>query len=274
MKIVNYIFCGILLIWMLACNKPVYDFTEKEIVIGCGESFDVSYSTKATPVTSIPSSLYWGATTGSGSESVKWSAASATVSSSQIHTGKYQTYSPTSYNFYVANQSFTPGGNMTVANNGTDIIAGRTAGSSSTSPSVTLNHIFARTGTFTCNTQSGYSISNISWTITSYGSVTGTAGTFNMASQSWTSRSAALSETTVTSSSDYFLLPGEYTVKVTYTLTLGDYAQTFTKSGRVTLVAGKINNISCTANGGSATEIAIGLSLTAWSSTSHAINIS
>lgn len=226
--------------------------------------------TKATPVTAIPSTLYWGMTQSNGT--VKQATVSKSVSSSQLATGYYQTLSPTTYIHYVANASFSAGGAMTVANNGTDIIVGKSS-SSSTAPSVVLNHIFARTGTFTCNTQSGYTISNVSWTITSSGSVTGTAGTYDMASQSWTSRSSALAETAVSSGSDLFLLPGQYTIKVTYTLTKGDYVATFTKSGAVTLVAGKINNISCTAVGGSATEIVISCSLTAWGTQSVSLTL-
>ena len=247
---------------IFSCHKAEIDTgMGKEIVIGVGDDFIVD--TKATAISSLPSS------TGSGTETVKWSAASASVSSSKINTGKYQTASPTSYNFYVANQSFTVGGDMAVANNSTDIIAGRTGGSSSSTPSVTLNHIFARTGTLTCNTQSGYSISDVSWKIVSNGAVSGTAGTFNMKSQSWTASSASLSEQTFTSSSDLYLIPGTYTIKVSYTLSKGgsgEYSQSFTKQANVTLVAGKVNNITVTAIGGNASEIAVSLSLTAWTS--------
>lgn len=257
-----------------SCQKVSFSSGEEEIVLRVQSDDDFSVETKATAVTSIPSTLYWGATTGTSTETAKWSTASASTSSSNIYTGKYQTATPTAYNYYIANQTFTVGGDMAVANNDNDVIVGRLAQSTSATPSVTLNHIFARTGTLTCNTQSGYTISNVSWTITSYGSVTGTAGTYNMKSQSWTSRSASLSETAITSSSDFYLLPGEYTFKVSYTLTKGDYSQSFTKSGRATIVAGKVNNISCTAIGGSASEIQIGVSLTAWGTQSVSTTLS
>lgn len=261
-------------VFALSCQKASMPYGGGEIVLNIESDDDFSVETKATAVTSIPSTLYWGATTGTSTETAKWATASASTSSSNIYTGKYQTATPTAYNYYLANQSFTVGGDMTVANNNIDVIAGRLAQSTSATPSVTLNHIFARTGTLTCNTQSGYTISSISWTITSYGSVTGTAGTYNMKSQSWTSRSASLSETAITSSSDFYLLPGEYTFKVSYTLTKGDYSQSFTKSGRATIVAGKVNNISCTAIGGSASEIQIGVSLTAWGTQSVSTTLS
>lgn len=249
------------------------DSEGQEIVLNFGDSFDVE--TKASAVTTL-TSAYWGASTGTSTESVKWSTASASVSSGKISTGKYQTASPTSYNYYVANQTFTVAGDMTVANNNTDIVAGRLAASTSTAPSVTLDHIFARTGSLTCNTQSGYTISGISWKI--YGSssdIQGTAGTYNMKSQTWTAASTKLtSETAITNSSDMYLIPGTYTIKVSYTLTKDDYSKSFTKTGTVSLTKGKINNISCTAIGGDASAIVLSVSLTAWGSENKNMTLS
>ena len=63
-----------------------------------------------------------------------------------------------------------------------------------------------------------------------------------------------------------YLVPGSYTLTVSYTLTKGDWTQNFTKSASVTLVGGKINNISGTASGGNASEISLSVSLTPWGS--------
>lgn len=239
-----------------------------EIVLQLDGGFQLSTDTKTTEVSSLPTSLYWGASTGSaGSETQKWAAASGSVTGGAIHTGKYQTLSPTSYNYYVANQTFSIASaatTLTVADNSKDIIAGRTGGSSSLTPSVTLEHIFARTGTLTMSTQSGYTISGISWTIVSKGSVSGTAGTYNLTTGSWTAASAPLSSTAVTTSSDLYLIPGTYTVTCQYTLSKGDYSDTFSRSADVTLVKGKINSISGTATGGAASEIVLTVSLNDW----------
>lgn len=259
----------------VACNKPEELLSSSastqpgEIVIGVGDGFSAEVSTKATAITSVPSTLYWGATTGSSTEASKWAAASVSVSSNKINTGHYQTASPTAYNYYVANNSFTVGATttMTVANNNTDIIAGRTAANSTTTPSVSLGHIFARTGSLTANAPSGYTISNVSWKIVGNGDINGTAGTYNMTSGVWSSASTKLtSETSLTSSSDMYLIPGTYTIKVTYTLSKGEWSSTATKSANVTLVQGKINNITGTVSElGGATEIVLSLSVTAWS---------
>ena len=258
----------------VACNKPAEILpgqdtsTTQEIVIGVGEGFTAEVDTKATAVTSVPSTLYWGATTGTSTEASKWIATSASVSSDKINTGHYQTATPTAYNYYVANQTFSVGASttMTVANNNTDIVAGRTAANNTTIPSVSLNHIFARTGSLTANAPSGYSISGISWKIVGKSDINGTAGTYNMTSGAWTAASTKLtSETSLTGSSDMYLIPGTYTVKVTYTLSKGEWSSTATKSADVTLVKGMINNITGTVNDlGGASEIVLSLSVSPW----------
>ena len=266
---------------MTACNKQQVADVEvpgnagEEIILGVDDGFSVT--TKATAVTTMPSSLYWGGTTGSGtSEKQKWTAASATVSSNKIATGKYQTATATSYNYYVANQNFTvPStgavtmtiGSSTADGNGTDVVSGHTtSATTSTSPSVTLNHIFARTGSLTLTASGGYTLSNVSWTIVGKGDINGTSGTYNMTTDAWTAASKKLATATaITSSSDMYLIPGTYTLSATYTLSKGDYTGTFTKEADVTLVKGKINNMSGTTTPDPAQGISISLSLTAWS---------
>ncbi len=278
MKRIIYFF-PLLVLTLASCNKEVAFVEPQEIVFNLNsESIDMGVDTKATAISSVPSSLYWGATTGTrqSSEKQKWTAASSSVSSGKISTGKYQTATPTAYNYYVSNVNFTvpATGDVTMsAENTTDVIFGYVAASSSLTPSITLNHIFARTKNFVCNTQSGYSISSVSWQIEGVGTTTGTAGTYDMSTGVW-SKTTALAKQNVNNSSDLYLIPGEYKIYVTYTLTKGDWTGTFTKSGNVTLVAGKQNNISCTAIGGSASEIVMSVSLTAWSDQSVSLTLS
>lgn len=276
----TFLLCSAAGLVLAACNKDVNAPLERqesvgapqEIVLGCRDGLDLEVDSKAsaTEITSLPGSLYWGATTGTSTEAAKWSSTSKTVSSSKIATGKYQTATPTAYNYYVSNVNMSIGANTTIsAANTTDVICGRTAASTSTTPSVTLNHIFARTGTVTATAPSGFSASNVSWTIVSKGSLTGTAGTYNLRTGAWSSVTALASSTltssaTTSSTSDYYLIPGEYTITVSYTLTKGDNVQSYTKSGDVTLVAGKKNNISCTLISNTVSEIQISCTLTAW----------
>lgn len=263
-----------------SCAKETPSTEGEELVISlAGDVVTSVEKTKATAISSVPSTLYWGATTGGNAagtenESAAYACASFSPSADKIYTGHYQTYGVTTYNHYVSNASFSVGSSTTIAvpNNNTDIIAGRTAQTSSATPSVTLNHVFARTGSLTMNTQSGYNISVNWWSITGSSAINGTAGTYDMRTSSWTATSATLAETSINGSSDYYLIPGQYVIKCNYTLTKGNwYSETFTKSATVTLAGGHVNNITGTASGGSATEIVMSVSLTAWNSTTHTI---
>lgn len=252
------------------CAKSVEPENQqpKQIVLCVGDdTIDMDVQTKTTAITKIPSSLYFSVTTGTrgSSETTKKESASVSAASGKIATGLYQTVNATSYNYYVSNCpiTFAASGSTVSASNATDVIAG-TATSSSTSPSVTLDHIFARTGTLTLKTQTGYDLSNVSWKIASV--TGGTSGTYNIAKQAWSSLTT-LNSTSIPESSDMYLVPGSYTLTVSYTLTKGDWTQNFTKKASVTLVGGKINNISGTASGGAASAISLTVTLTPWEST-------
>ena len=252
------------------CAKSVEPENQhpQQIVLCVGDdTIDMDVQTKTTAITAIPSSLNFSVTTGAsgGSETTKIASASVSLSDGKIATGLYQTVSPTTYKYYVSNLpiTFAASGSTVSASNATDVIAG-TVTSSSTSPSVTLDHIFARTGTLTLKTQDDYVLSKVSWSIAS--STGGTAGTYNIAKKTWSSLTS-LASTSITGSSDMYLVPGSYTLTVSYTLTKGDWTQSFTKKASVTLVGGKINNISGTASGGAASAISLTVSLTPWENT-------
>ena len=252
------------------CAKSVEPENQqpKQIVLCVGDdTIDMDVQTKTTAITKIPSTLNFSVTTGKlgSSETMKKESASVSAASGKIATGLYQTVNATSYNYYVSNCpiTFAASGSTVSASNATDVIAG-TATDNSTSPSVTLDHIFARTGTLTLKTQTGYDLSNVSWKIASV--TGGTSGTYNIAKQAWSSLTT-LNSTSIPESSDMYLVPGSYTLTVSYTLTKGDWAQNFTKSASVTLVGGKINNISGTASGGAASAISLTVTLTPWEST-------
>lgn len=253
-----------------SCAKSVEPENQhpQQIVLCVGDdTIDMDVQTKATAITAIPSTLYFSVTTGKqgSSETAKKQSESVSSAGGKIATGLYQTVNATSYNYYVSNLpiTFAASGSTVSASNATDVIAGTTT-SDSTSPSVTLDHIFARTGTLTLNTQDDYDLSNVSWKIASV--TGGTAGTYNIATKAWSSLTA-LNSTSITELSDMYLVPGSYTLTVSYTLTKGDWTQNFTKSASVTLVGGKINNISGTASGGAASAISLSVSLTPWGST-------
>ena len=101
----------------------------------------------------------------------------------------------------------------------------------------------------TLNIPSSYSPTNVVWQIKGSSAINGTAGTYNLKTQSWTAASTTLSSwTTITNSSDLYLIPGDYTVRVTYTVTVGDrtYTPTEPKEALITFVQGKRMNITAT----------------------------
>ena len=264
-----------------AGDRVMSELVGEEIVLYVDDGFKVD--TKTTEITTVPTSLYWGATKGkvgnksnasTPGESIKWSPRSASVSSGTLATGEVQTPTPTAYNYYVANQNFTitaatttVAGSVTLAvsGNGTDIIAGKVTATSSATPSISLKHVFARVGTLTLNAPTGHTLSGVSWSIIGKSSINGTAGTYNLTSESWTAASTKLTTAqTITSSSNLYLIPGTYTVSVTYTISKGtDFSQTVTKTADVTLVQGKRNNITGLASV-TATDINLSLSVTGW----------
>ena len=272
MKRFTFIPFAIAALLTLSCQKNIASVdacAPQEIVLAISEApVEVFTGTKAiTPVNSLPASLYWGATTGSGSESTKWASASGTVSAGKINTGKYQTATPTTYNYYLSNVSMSIGANTTVSatggTSGTDVICGR-ATSISATPSVTMDHVFARTGSITTTCTNG-SLTGLSYTIKAKGDNTGTTGTYNLRTDAWSSASGITSDTAITGSSDLYLIPGDYTIKATGTYTRGDYVATKTMTGTVTLTGGKINNIALAWPDGG-TEIVITVTLTPWGS--------
>ena len=266
---------GILSFAAISCNKDMAPQTEAsksgEIILTVEDGgIDVSVNTKATAITSVPTTLYFSATTGTGtSQGSKWNSESKSVSSGKVNTGKYQTATATAYNYYLSNyktMNFNDSGVTIAIDNTEDYVAGVTKASTSTSPSLVLNHVFARTGTISCSSANSpaYTLSNLSYKLTSKsGSNTGTKGTYNIYNDTW-SNCTALSATSVTSSSDLYLIPGTYTLTVSGTESLGDYSKSFTASADVTLVAGQVNNISAKRTSSGATGITVSVSLNPW----------
>lgn len=267
------------LLALAACNKEeaiqISSPADGEIVLSLGgEMFNATVETKTSALSDVPASLYLQRTTGSGSsETKKEGSASKTVSEKKIATGWYQTATPTAYNYYLSNNSitFAAGASTISASNTTDVIAGVTSGNNTVTPSVTLEHVFARTGTLTAKAPSGYTISGVIWEIQS-NSGAGTSGTYNMAAKTW-SGTTALAKQTITGTSDLYLVPGSYKVSLSYTLTKGEWTKSTTKSADVTLTAGKINNLKIGTDGtvplidGGAKGISITVSLNPWGST-------
>lgn len=270
------------------CEKstPPRHADDGEIVFAAqGLNFNVQ--TKVTPVTELATFNVLASTgTVGASETQAWAPVAVTKDGTDYLTGKYWPLTDQSYHFYASNASLTFGatGSTVTADGSTDIVvAYLPTPSFKEKNTLTFNHIYARVGNLTLNTQSGYTLSGVSATLKD--GVSG--GTYNIFSGNgqtdWTGWSAlgaasdralgafSSSTTAPVSTNDLWLVPGDYTISVTYTLNKGDYSEQFTKTGTVSLVAGKTNTITATAVGGSASEIKFGVSVTAWSNNNIAL---
>lgn len=264
----------VLFLGAVSCQKE-QGTQDNEIVlhIDTGElSSEVTTKTPGTVYDSTPpSALYWGGTYSDFSH--KWGSSYKYLSSNNIYTGAFQTASPTSYMYYVSNVNMSIGSDTVVyASNSTDVVVGMSYPTSSTNPSITMYHVFARTGTISTSTAAG-SVTVHNYYIVGYSGSYGTSGIYSITRETWSGCSGLTSDTSISSGGDMWLIPGTYTIKVDATYTRGDYSVRTTKSGTITLTANKINNISITWPT-AGTEIVVGVSLTGWSYNSVATNVS
>lgn len=271
---------GLALLSLASCQKEGLETSSsasKEIILSVVDNVDrMDVETKAPGAVTSLSSAYWGASTGTAgtNDVTKYEPSSSTVSSNKITTGKYQTATATAYNWYVANASMTAAssGWTIAATNTSDIVAGVTKANNTSSPTVTLNHIFARTGTVAVSSGNSLTITPTKFTLKSLADTTGTAGTYNIVTGRFASGVTALAATDFTSQASdatkqLWVTPGTYLFTVTYNEEKGDYQKTgLTKSANVKLVGGKVNNIAAKITDTEPSGIVISVSLTAWGS--------
>lgn len=264
---------------LASCQKEseVRPVNNDEIRFTMDGEFGASVKTKATtPVTSLTTfnvNAVTG-TMGSAETSVFNVAFSKDGSTANYVGGKYWPNANPSYKFYAANAAMTPSasGPTVAAANTQDVVCAVLASPSyKASNALTFNHIFARVGKCTITAPAGYTVSNLAVKITP-----NTGGTYNLYKGNgktdgtgWTGLTAG-SPTTIASALDatadngLYLVPGSYTLTATYTLSAGDYTENFTKTSTVSIVGGKVNNISATLPGGNAQQIVFTVSVADW----------
>lgn len=141
-----------------------------------------------------------------------------------------------------------------------------------------FNHIYARVGYCNVTGPSGYTVSNLTVRVTP--KLPTADCTFNVRNGAWSTNSGHYSNgsavtlcsaTGSTTNNDLWLVPGDYTLTASYTLTKGDYVETFQKNSNVTFQMGKVNNITASLPTGNAAEIVFTVSVADWGT--NAINI-
>ncbi len=250
-----------------SCNVQEPSALSDSEICFCLGGLDMQVTTKATVDTVTTANLggvYWMAREAG---SVRYGPQYRSLDGAVVYTGEYWPVGGAMYDYCVSNVSFSPAGVIT-ATNDTDIVAGAVSGVTSNYCTVVLDHIFARTGALTVNAQGDYTISDVSWYIRSRGAVSGTAGSYVIGSGWSSSGVTALAQRSFDSSSDLYLIPGEYTVGITYTATVGHYTENLVREADVTLQQGMVSSITALV-GGDAREVTFRVSVTPWGETTY-----
>lgn len=281
-NIIPLVFAGAVAMSLSACSmkdNPVNEETNMVPIVFNAEDGDLmstEVETKATAITpdnykTTLTKFYVSCTTGSaGSETSKWNSTEFTSNgaSTPVYSGgKWWPNSNLSYHFYASNKelSFADAGTTIAAENSTDcIVCYLTGPTYKEQNTLAFEHVFARLGGVTVTAASGYTISNITISITPK-----TGGTYNLRTGAWTAPTTGtatnIANTTPgTKSNDIYLVPGEYTLTAGWTAVIGDYTRTYSGvTASVTLERGKVNTISTTLSG-NATDIKFGVSVSPW----------
>lgn len=247
---------------VVGCNK-----VDNGVVADYGD--EIVFSTKApetrgTGVTETVSTNLTAfnvvATSGTASsETLEWSDGAFTGTAGGDFTGgKYWPAQSVSWNFAAANAPLTfasSGTTITVANSDADIVAAYKASATYKAKNLlTFNHILCQVGTVDMKAHPGYTVSDLTVTLTPI-----YAGTYNVTTDTWTRGTAAAAVYVVGNASagvsiadgatyhsadnDLWLVPGSYELTTTYTISKGDWSQPYTKNATVNLVQGQNNNL-------------------------------
>ncbi len=152
------------------------------------------------------------------------------------------------------------------------IVASKKNVANATSPvSMSFSHILAHIEGVTLTG----SVDGATTTVRSISFSRPTSGVYNMSTGAWTnklgsqttslSRPGSISGTgTGSAASDLSVIPGTYTLSVTYTVSMGGVSETYTRTGSFTLTAGKRHTITATLSD-SFQDLSVGVSVSLWS---------
>lgn len=236
-----------------------------------GGPMDIETKTVETNAATLTSFDVLAVTGTPGSESPGWGPVSFTGTT--VYTGgrHWPLEGDPEWTFYASNapMAFSAAGATVTATSGTDVVVARNA---TATPRVrntlTFDHIFSRIGYVIVIQEAGYTVSDVSVSITPK-----TGGVYNIRTGAWSSVTTG-SPTGIAPSSpgyvlnDVYLVPGEYTLTASWHVEKGVYSEDFTGvESTVTLEAGHLHMMEITL-GGNASSIIVSLSLNPWSSLS------
>jgi len=205
-------------------------------------------------------------------EAARWSSVKFTKNGSTFKGEKWWPAEDPHYHFYASNatlQHSASGANVTVTT-ATDVVCAYLPTPEYNAPNdLTFEHIFARLGTVTLAEPEGYTVNITSVTFTPY-----ISGVYNLRTKAWTGKNTGnTTPLSTTSNNGIWCIPSSYTFTIQYTLSLGDYSKSFTKTSTVFLEAGKINNLSGTLPTGDAVSLNFNVTVTPWEAISKDITV-
>lgn len=291
--------CLLLLPVVAGCRKadPAEELTGSPITFiprGVEQDGSEDQTKAVTPTTSLDGTgFYVSAVNGNpGADVQKWTNVHFSKSGDSFVSSKYWPVSNQNYRFFASSAplTYTSSGATISANNTSDIVCAYKSnpvyGARNT---LQFEHIFARISTITVAATAPYNVSNISiWIVNPK-----TGGTYNLYSGAGQTSGTGWSSLTPTSSgetrlyyntgtiasgashtgsnNDYYVVPGLYQLKATWTAGVGDYSQTYstkTSVSNVSIQAGMVNSISCSLSG-DATSLTFSVSVTPWGSSNR-----
>jgi len=263
-----------------SCNDVPLDKEESipvasksEVTFGIDRNsplFNLGTHTKTVEeVKSLDSFLVIATTGSSGSEDNAWDETrfSKEGGTEEFKGSKYWPTENPGYHFYSSNESmnFSRQGCSLTASGDKDVVCAYIENPSYKNVNnLMFDHIYSRVGKFVMNTQEGYEITVISATL-----LCPVSGTYNIRlgngktdGSGWTPGESGMR--TLLEENDLYVVPGAYELTVTYTLKKGAWEKNFTKKADITLVKGKVCNITGNAVGGDAAEIKVNVSVEPW----------
>lgn len=265
---------------IVSCNKMLESGTPGhepqpyggEIVFAATDS-GVIFGTKASEVTSLESFSVAATAMQNGRVSQYWKA-TASKSGGEYVTGHYWPVSDLGYSFYASNAEvgYADGkATVSIADCDTDIVCAYALNPSYRVSPVNLNfsHILARIGDVSFSVLSGYELAIQGITLEGVY----TKGTYDLTAGTWTPSGPTVAKSLQRGSNDVWMVPGSYYLTINYSLTRGDFTESYSSRQMLTFSGGKINRIVGNISKDPATEIIFGVSVSPWESTSGTVTL-
>lgn len=276
MKTIRIMLAAVAAIMMMSCNKDVRMEMPESEMPGTPISFKVAgldegFATKTSPLTTLNTFNVMANTGTIGSETHTWNTV-ATKSGDNYVTSKYWPASNPLYHFYASSapMTFTPAGATVTVDCSEDIVCAFNPSPNFNAPTILVfQHILSRVGTVTVSAAAGYTVIVNSIGIKNLR----TSGTMNIRNRGWTGTNEIQLKTIQVGNNDLYIVPGQYDVSVNFTLSKGDFINTYTSAASVDFPAGKICNLAVDITKDPAVRVDFQVTISPWEEASIPVTL-